>query len=227
MDTTNWEIASDVDDVLVHVCPKWLTSLAKHPEISHYLNGQYSATDISENAPKAFLRDTYDLWTWLRQLHPIPVSLRSEYLRLYTEDEEFYQNLPPTKVCLSLIRALQSGGLGKLHLVTHILGGDSAATKSKRAWVKNVFGSLNYELHEISPQVKKSEVLRKITGGKGSIVKSFIEDKMANVIDVLSHEQPLTAEILLPRMGHNNIHRTVDALARLQNIELFYYHDIT
>lgn len=115
--------------------------------------------------------------------------------------------------------------MAHVHVVTHCFALDEAATRSKVRWLQRHLGveSGRLTFHLLTPGEKKSEVLRQFCPEPDS----FADDAMKNVLDVLLNNAVRPAEILIPRMGHNELHPKVEALARLRRIRLSHYAEAT
>lgn len=210
-------IAVDVDDVLVHISTPWVRRALAHPTLSPWLSA-LQADDLARQVTTR-LHPYIQPWLCSLGLPEVHVPLLDS---LYRDDEAFYDDLPPTAMCVALARALELPRvMAHVHVVTHCFGLDEPATRSKVRWLQRHLGEEGGRLtfHLLTPGEKKSEVLRQFCPEPDS----FADDAMKNVLDVLLNDAVRPAEILIPRMGHNELHPKVEALARLRRIRLSHY----
>ena len=221
-------IVVDVDDVLVHIATPWvIRAVQRVPQIAMV------APHLAEwlrTAPSQVIHDTViarpqpHIQQWMVQEHGVPEELIPKIDLVYRADPEFYDELVPTTFCAGLIAALSlPGRVNHIHAVTHNYANSDPCVESKDRWLRNMLGGPErLTIHHIEAGQKKSEVIREHCPEPDS----FADDAMKNVIDVLLNDDVRPHEILIPRMGHNQLLPEVQQLAFLRKININYYDNV-
>ncbi len=212
-------LAVDVDDVLVNITPKWVGKALAHPEMKRVGRFPHLPSDRASLRRLVLGRDMYDLPSWLG----IPGPMIQEFLLIYANDENFYDDLPPTPMAESVRLSLQLPHItGRVHVISQVMAiGSGGANASKERWLKWLLEpSLNpVSIHFTLPSEKKSDVLRKHCPEPDT----FVDDSMKNVLDVLTSKGVSPKQVLLPKMGHNDPAPSISLLAKLSSVDLSYY----
>ena len=217
-------LVTDMDDVLVHISTPWLqrafatARFGSHPALAHL------PRDGGDLFGTATARPQYYLQEWIKGLGVEP-GLIPFFDEVYRQDAAFYDELPPTKFCASVLGALAlPRRMAHVHIISHCYSLDDPCTESKRRWVEAVFGDYKerYTLHLLEASTSKTEVMRRYC----PTPTAFADDSMKNVVDVLLDESVTPSEIIIPQMGHNHTHPQVGALALLRRVQLSYYAEV-
>ncbi len=221
-------IVVDVDDVLVHIATPWVIRAFERipqlamaaPNLAEWLRAapreEIHATIISRPQPH--------IQQWLVQEHGVPEALIPKIDLIYRADPSFYDELPATAFCEGIRRAMSlPGRVGHVHAVTHNYANSDPSVASKERWLREKLGGPEHlTIHQVEAGTKKSDVMRKVCPNP----HTFADDAMKNVVDVLLNDDVKPNEILIPRMGHNNILPEIQQLAFLRKITINYYENV-
>lgn len=215
-------IASDVDDVLVHIVTPWLEkAIAKSPRIAAALASL--PRDRKQLQELVEARRLYHFQDWLPE-HGFSLSMMDELENLYRNDPHFYDDLAPTAFCRSIVHALSfPRAVAQVHLITQCYDLDEPATQSKVRWLEKQFGKdPRVTIHLTVPGQKKSDVLLR----NCPEADAYADDARHHVIDVLTNDRVRPAEILYPQMGHNVPTPDMVKLAVLKRVKLSPYQNV-
>jgi hypothetical protein len=221
-------LAVDVDDVLVHIATPWIVrAFERHPQLA--MAAPQLAAWLRE-APSEEVHETVTLrpqphvQQWLLQEHKLPQALIPLVDLTYRGDPTFYDDLKPTEFCRGIMAALAlPGRVAHIHAITHNFSNDDPCVASKERWLRKMLGGPErVTIHNVESGTKKSEIMHKFCPEPDS----FADDAMKNVVDILLNDKVRPHEILIPRMGHNNLLPEVEHLAFLRKIQINYYENV-
>lgn len=187
----------DCDDLLVDISTKWLKKIKESEKLAHYVKCN----------TRVELRDTYYLNRWLNIEDSEHVD---EFLGLYFNDPNFYEDLKPSPIMHSVLNILEY--VEGIHILTSC--GDSLTspvTKSKLAWLKKYFGEalkgreddIEFKIHIINTLYKdgKGGFLR----DSGIKFNTFADDSLDNIYSVINNVKHVNKyELLIPILGFNH-----------------------
>lgn len=218
-------LATDMDDVLVHISTPWvLRALARPRLLEAWGEGARRVAALPDLTNRIVERPYPHLQQWLEDDMGMPKSLRGEVDLAYRADPAFYDELPPTVICQGIMAALAlPGRISHVHVVTHNFSNSDPVVEGKERWLRrHLGGPERVTIHHLDASQKKSDVLKQFCPEPDS----FADDAMKNVVDVLLNDRVRPREILIPQMGHNIADPEVVRLAALRRIKLTYYDTV-
>jgi hypothetical protein len=210
----------DTDDVLVHIATPWMMRAFSNPAVAP---GWTRPTGLDERAVVA--RTYPHIQPWLVAVHGLPKDAVSAFDDVYRRDPMFYDDLPPTRFCQGVMAAMAKPGcVEHVHVITHNYSNGDPSAESKDRWLRRYLSdAARVTIHNVESGEKKSEVMRKHCPNPDT----FADDSLKNVVDVLLNDAVSPYEILIPRMGHNEVLPPEMAkLALLRRISINYYENI-
>ena len=221
-------LAVDVDDVLVHIATPWVVrAFQRHPQLAlaaPQLASWLREAPTEEVHGAIVARSQPHVQQWLLQDHKLSESLIPLVDLTYRGDPHFYDDLQPTAFCQSIMNALSlPGRVSHIHAITHNFSNGDPCVASKERWLRRILGGPErVTIHNVESDTKKSEIMHKFCPEPDS----FADDAMKNVVDILLNDKVRPHEILIPRMGHNNILPEIQQLAFLRKIQINYYENV-
>jgi hypothetical protein len=217
-------LALDVDDVLVHISTPWIERLMLRPQLAFALPKLMGRTASDGLQDEVIARQHPHIQQWLQAHHDLPAGLLGQVDLTYRGDPNFYDDLPPTTFCKGIAAIMDlPGRISHIHIVTHNFSNSDPSVASKERWLrKQLGGPERVTIHNLEAGQKKSEILQKFCPEPNA----FADDSMKNVIDMLLNDAVRPHEILIPRMGHNELIPEIQQLAFLRRISINYYENV-
>jgi hypothetical protein len=217
-------LALDVDDVLVNITFPWCERLKHRPNLFNALDGKLSS-DRGQLMSDVVNRKQPHIQQWLQENHNLDKDLLHEVDLVYRSNPVFYDDLEPTKLCRAIQMALDlPGRINEICVITHNFNNNDPCVESKDRWLRKYFSAAGDKLHihHVESPEKKSSIMEKYCPEPDV----FADDSLKNIIDVLLNDKVRPHEILIPKMGHNEVSPDMYALAALRKIKINHYTDI-
>ena len=192
-------IVCDIDEVIVNISPKWVHKAIHDKACLLRIRNQDVLITHRDTPDKlnALVLDrlNYNLIEWLK----LPSSVHKHFINLYAKDGIFYEGLSLTKFAYGLLSTPQAR---HVVFISHVISDETE--ESKRNFMRRYFKNIDYELHTIPRDKKKSEVI-------ASICPNFdvcVDDDVDNLIDMAQYIKE-GGYLLAPNTGYTlaNVYR--------------------
>jgi hypothetical protein len=203
-------IATDMDEVLVNICPVW------HRKLVERANFFGPWLDVDPKTIEEIMgRGEYYLDKWLTRpnVGGLPRDVHSEFMSLYIEDD-FYADCDITEMGKAIWLASKSSGVDQIYVVSHTIPGTE---QSKLDWLRRHMPSDKIELIAVPPGVPKSEFLKTVD------YTMYIDDRIDILLEVMRNSDSIGKQFLYPILGYNTDLDAAGIEASLRHIELLGY----
>lgn len=213
----------DCDEILVNISPKWVKLiLEKKDEFEDYFDfaeiekvkhDHYELTKLVLNRNAFYLTD----WLKRRDVEVLPTHIVNRFMELY-HSEDFYHDLPLTKMAVALGKLSYHPSILKVYVVTRVTDNISNL-KSKDALIQSLFPHSKLEIIKVPPKAKKSDYIKNIDIKNGFI----FDDENGNLMDYLVNAKVSECNFYVPRLGYNRPSIEMLRIAEEQKVSVSYY----
>ena len=233
--TNKRNIVVDCDEVLVRISHKWVHLMHVKENFDYFSQLFRLSKDFSlgRDYEKVLQRPEYYLDKWLIRNdvlnnHSLEDfnEARRELVKLYTDSEDYYGDLPPTNFANSLSIIGRNSAVDKITIVSKVHKGNEDLDNSKIAFIKNLFNGMNHKVDIYLVDIdgeKKSDVINQLDN-----VGLVYEDELENIKDIITNSEGLSdMDIMIPSYGYNGgLEQKYYNLAAERNINIKYYYDM-
>lgn len=213
----------DCDEILVNISPLWTRKVLEEKEyFGKYLDLEPLLTIKDEPYfDKLILRrKVFYITDWLKKkdVEKIPDEVVSKFMSLYNDDEEYYYNLPLTRMARALVNFSYHPSIKKIYVVTRCTDGKNYASKERL--IQSIFPSLKLEIIKVPSGCKKSDYIKNINIRNGFI----FEDELSNIEDYIVNANNVTeCTFYVPKLGYNIPNMELVEKIEKKNVSLRYY----
>ena len=193
-------IAADCDDVLVNTAGKWVRSI---------LSDQSLASEIPKEAIDAAARahpmnrEKFDISSHFSPGDWMTKELHQRMLDAYFHDSEFYDDLHPSSYCRALKQMAQMGTVEAIWVVTSCVDIRLPVTRSKARFLDRVFDEIRSHTTVKYIFTQQGETKAEAINSMEIKYNSFVDDSVANIVDVIKNTESRGKEFLIPRYRYN------------------------
>lgn len=191
----------DCDEILCNICPKWVKKLYEKKEdfkdVFDFSKIEKVICDDIQYKNLIMGREIGNLETWLLKEGVIIDEKHNNLFHQCYEVEDFYEDLPLTKMGVGISRLSLQNAVKKVYVITKVRG-DNPNLKSKIPFIKSLFPKDKLEIIVVPLEGKKSDYIKNINIRNGFI----FEDDLNNVHDYLDNGVN-HCNIYIPRLGYN------------------------
>jgi phosphoglycolate phosphatase-like HAD superfamily hydrolase len=199
-------IVTDCDEVLTDISPLWVSKIMKDREwFEQYFTFPKELDNFDHNTLDGYKtvlsRKDFHLNKWLsnQTLMLTEQQKREVFDRFYAlyDNEDFYGECRPTKMCQGLQRAAMQSFVKKIYVVTRT---SENTRESKERFIRSFLGSNKVEIMFVGRDEKKSDYINKI-----DVVDMIVEDELSNIYDIVENCTHLEeVDLYIPRTGYNH-----------------------
>ena len=225
----------DCDEVLVETSPH-AVQLMHTPEYRDVFDKYLRLSpefDLEQMTPLINSRPTYYLNEWLMKKEIVNDDMFEGYqkeciptlMEVYARSD-FYENLLPTRLGITIARMLKNGMIRKAVVVSKLTEYSDKGKASKERFLKKLFaGSMDkVDIYYLRETDKKSDVINSLTTEVLNDVSFFADDHVPNIVDVLENTSLTNYQLLIPSYGYNtDISSVNDASLRTKHSKLSFY----
>ena len=212
----------DCDEILVNISPLWVKKLyALKAELNEYIDlDQFDKfiDNFDELNEYVIRRPVFYLTDWLKrkEIKELPKDIVDKIMGVYTEDKDFYYDLPLNKMAVSLNKFSRHPSVKKVYVVTRC--SSTINFKGKEELIKTLFPMTKLEIITLKIGEKKSDFIKHIDIKNGFI----FEDELSNIMDYLN-SGVCHCNFYIPKLGYNYPTKDLMALASEKEICISYY----
>jgi succinate dehydrogenase flavin-adding protein (antitoxin of CptAB toxin-antitoxin module) len=203
---TPMTIVTDCDEVLTDISPLWVSKILQDREwFEQYFTFPKELDNFDHKTLDSYKtvlsRKDFHLNKWLsNQAMELTEDQKTEVFdRFYAlyDNEDFYGECYPTKMCQGLQRASMQSFVKKIYVVTRT---SENTRESKEKFIRSFLGSNKVEIMFVGRNEKKSDYINQIDN-----VNMIIEDELSNIYDIAENCTHLKEiDLYIPYTGYNH-----------------------